>query len=53
MLAAYEGHLSCVEHLVSPGAEVKTRNSAGNTALMLAKFSGRQSCLCVEYLEQM
>ena len=31
--AAYNGHLSCVEYLISHGAEVKIKNSAGNTAL--------------------
>ena len=53
MLAASSGHLSCVEPLVSHGADVNLQNSSSDTALMLAKFgTARQSRHCVEYLRR-
>jgi ankyrin repeat protein len=51
MLAAFNGHLSCVEYLVSHGADVNIQGRYGGLALMEASYFGKLSYVgCFQWL---
>ena len=49
-LAAHEGQLQVLQHLLSSGADVDMKNEYGNTALLLAAARGRGHRQVVMYL---